>query len=87
MKSRYILLITVGLVILATGIIFIKRGGTTTLTENKTKPASQEVVTPTPTPISFSYAASTDLKEELNSVSPEVQDSDFESLKNLLPSL
>lgn len=46
-------------------------------------------ITPSPTqsPMPTSYNKSTDLKKELDSVNPEVKDSDFENLKNLLPLL
>lgn len=37
---------------------------------------------PTPTPIQYNFNKSTDLKTELDAISPEVKSSDFDSLKN-----
>ena len=41
-------------------------------------------ITPTPKPKQFKFDSSTNLEQEMESVRPEVQDSDFEELKLLI---
>lgn len=41
----------------------------------------------TPTPIKFNFNESTDLESELDSINPEVLDSDFENLKTTVTNL
>ncbi len=43
--------------------------------------------TPTPTPVEFHFDRSTDLQKELETVSPEVLDNDFDSLKTITSQL
>lgn len=47
----------------------------------------RETPTPTPTPAQFFYNSSTNLKDELDTVNPEVKSTDFQNLKAPLPSL
>lgn len=41
-------------------------------------------ISPTPTPISFKFSSSTDLKSELQTVDPQIKDADFDSLKKII---
>lgn len=88
---RNSLLIAATIILILIILIFLK-GNQKSLEKLVTPatPVTVEVkITPSPTqsPIPTSYNKSTDLKKELDSVNPEVKDSDFENLKNLLPLL
>lgn len=43
--------------------------------------------TPTPTPIIYNFNSSTDLKSELDSINPEILDTDFADLKKITSNL
>lgn len=44
---------------------------------------SSPTPTPLPTPIQYNFDKSSDLKGELNSINPEIKDSDFNDIKSL----
>lgn len=98
MKSS---LLTITLIIVLIGAfvflgnLFFGNTNSETLTSPVKKNILQTVglqkTTPTPTPaptiIKYSFNKSTDLKGELDSINPEVLDSDFDNLKQITTSL
>lgn len=94
MKSNYLLFLPVIAVILILGFYLITQK-TNSLrllapqgkAEQSPKVAPSPTLTPTPTPPIFNYNRSTNLKEELEKVSPQVDSSDFVELKKLINSL
>lgn len=79
-KLKLFLIIIVTIV----GLIFLvlpQFSGERGLTSPTYKKSNQQVVvapTPGPRPKTFKFEASTDLKKELESINPQVLDSDFE---------
>lgn len=96
MKNRFftffLVLILVGILLFIGNIFFDK-----TSSDNLASPVGKNILqtvglqktTPaaTPTPIQYNFSKSTDLKGELDSINPEVLDSDFSNLKQITTSL
>lgn len=70
-------------------LIFNKNKVTETAKKITVSPnvTNQTTPTPTPTPIDYHFNKSTDLKSELDSINPEVLDSDFSNLKSTINQL
>lgn len=62
------------------GYFIVTKDNSKSLSTPQTKTYSSPVPTivPTPSPRTFKYDRSTDLKKELDSVNPQILDSDFE---------
>lgn len=87
----FLILLLIGVCIFVITIFFRK-----TDSPNLIKPQLEKVskivglpkitpsATPTPTPISYNFNKSTDLKKELESVNPQMLDIDFSSLQPII---
>lgn len=91
MKSKlltiflFILLISI---LIFLGNLFLNKSRAETNSEKLTILPGQNI-NPTPTKIQtpeYNYTSSTNLKEELNTINPEILNSDFESLKKIINS-
>ncbi len=87
MKSNlHIILVVIAAVIISAWALFTK----TTSSGLASPFAAVQILapptptpSPSPTPIEYNFDKSTDLKTQLNSVNPEIKDSDFNDLRNL----
>lgn len=83
MKSKWWVILTVAL-LMAVIIFFVRSKTSSTLVSSSfTKTTTQEVATEVPNatpnaPKTYNFDSSTDLKQELDSINPQVLDSDFE---------
>lgn len=90
--TLFLVLILVG-ILLFLGNIFFGKINSDNLASPVGKNVMQAVgiqkITPSiiPTPIQYNFNKSTDLKGELDTINPEVLDSDFNSLKNITSQL
>lgn len=94
MKSKLItvilLLMLIGMFIVLGNFIFSKTNPQRLISPDE-KAISQKITgqkitpspTPTPTPIEFHFDKSTNLQKELDAINPQVQDSDFDNLKQI----
>ena len=82
-----LLLVLIGIISLL-GIFVFRKTDTQTLVSSINSAKNQTIQpTPTPTPQVFLFDKTTDLKSELDSINPEVLDSDFDNLKQITTSL
>lgn len=84
MKNKILILIFIlGVFFISAILIFLNKDQTQTLISPSLKAilpiraTSTPTLKPTPTPIEFHFDKTTDLKSELEKVSPQVLDSDF----------
>lgn len=96
MKNRlitiFLVLILIGIILLLGNFVLNKNSVPTAIEKMTVLPKSfsqnsKPTLTPTPTPITFNFDKTTDLKAELDSINPEVLDSDFENLKKATATL
>lgn len=91
MKIKFVLVFIVIAVMAYIGYsVFPKEQPKELITPTKTNSISLKVTptpTPAPTPVVFQFNNSTDLNKELNTVNPQVLNSDFEKIDKILPSL
>lgn len=96
MKSKlltiFLLLVFIGVFLFLGKLIFLRSAPGQLISSKLTtqvpfieQPTSTP--TPTPTPIIFHFDKSTNLKSELETINPEVQDNDFDSLKKIISQL
>jgi len=92
MKNRFItfslILLLIGILLFLGNLIFNKQSNQTlinpdgkTLLQQITKQTVSPTPTPSPTPIEYNFDKTTDLKKEIETINPEVLDSDFDNLK------
>lgn len=81
--------ILIGLIILAIGgyFVLIKDGSQTLQSSASSDPIVPLTPSPSPTPAVFKFDKSTDLKSELQTVNPKVEDNDFESLNKIISAI
>lgn len=78
-KLILVILITVFVTIVANYVMFGKNKTSQLTNPNlKSLPSQESTPTPKPTPQVFNYTSETDLEAELDSINPQVLDSDFE---------
>lgn len=89
MKSKLLtvilLLMLIGIFVILSNFIFSKTNTQTLISSDGQKITPSP--TPTPTPIEYHFDKSTNLKKELDSINPQVLDSDFDNLKQITISL
>lgn len=73
MKSKLLLLILFAFLAMAAALFYANKSAK--LTSPVTNPVASP--SPSPTPTVFKFDSSTDLKKELDSINPQVLDSDF----------
>lgn len=89
MKKTYLLTGIISIILIISLILVVKfilkpRGWKAKLTTpmgssfNQTTPVPSSTLLPVSTPQTFKFDGSTDLKKELDSINPQVLDSDFE---------
>lgn len=82
-----LIIILLGIFILAGIFIFSDKTSDKLISSVASSVTQQPTPTPTPTPIIYNFNESTDLKKELETINPQVLDSDFDSLKNITKNL
>lgn len=95
MKNKFLtiflVLILIGIFIFLGNIFFGKTSDnlTSPVENNLLQKAGLQKITPTPTPtpIQYNFDKSTDLQKELDTINPEVLDSDFDNLKTITSQL
>lgn len=92
MKIKLILLVLIVLGILGylVSVTLLKESPSQIISpqaRNFTQVKATPTITPTPTPVEFNFDSSTDLKQELELVNPEVKKTDFEPLEKIIEQL
>lgn len=90
--TAFLVLILIGIILLLGNFVLNKNSVPTAIEKMTVLPKSfsqnsKPTLTPTPTPIVFHFNKSTNLQQELESINPEVLDSDFDSLKKTINQL
>lgn len=87
MKSRVLIIGIIAFILV--GLVVIQMNNSSKKITSSLKSSSNQIInsTPTPTPVKIIYNKTTDLKKELETVNPRVEESDFTELANFSNSL